>query len=252
VATHGVCAETFFWSEPADALPWLRHLILPANQTAMNTAASRTGTSSPNRRDFLKTSATVAGTALLGALERGALRARRGEQHAQARPHRLRRTRHGAAGDALKGDAGTTLWAAADLFPETGPGVAQDAEPDVPESDPGAAGPTVHGTERVSRCDRNCDVVLIACASRFHGNMRWRRCRRRSTCFVEKPAAVDVAGIEKIPAGRCALEAKRHGSPGGGDLSYHLGRREAVRRMQAGEIGDIVAIQCEYLRDPTG
>jgi len=96
----------------------------------------------------------------------------------------------------------------------------------------------------------NCDVVLIACASRFHGDYALAAVQAKKHVFIEKPAAVDIAGIGKILqptiSRRKTARASRRGH-----LRYHLGRREAVQRMQAGEIGNILAIQCDYLRGPT-
>ena len=84
----------------------------------MKTTSPTTETTSTNRRDFLKTSATVAGTALIGALDVG-----RFAHAAESSTIKLglvgcggRGT--GAAGDALTADSGTKLWAAADIFPD--------------------------------------------------------------------------------------------------------------------------------------
>jgi predicted dehydrogenase len=46
----------------------------------------------------------------------------------------------------------------------------------------------------------NCDVVLIACASRFHASYGLAAVQAKRHVFIEKPAAVDVAGIEQLLA----------------------------------------------------
>jgi len=81
----------------------------------MKISAQKIETTSTSRRGFLKTSATVAGTALIGALDVG-----RFVHAAESSTIKLgligcggRGT--GAAGDALTGDSGTKLWAAADI-----------------------------------------------------------------------------------------------------------------------------------------
>jgi len=96
----------------------------------------------------------------------------------------------------------------------------------------------------------NCDVVLIACASRGHAEYALAAVQAKKHVFVEKPAAVDVAGIHKILQADELSKKNGTGVLAGVTYRYHLGRREAVQRMQAGEIGDIVAIQCDYLRGP--
>src|SRR5512136_1729602 len=84
----------------------------------MNAPKKNSKTGATNRRAFLRTSATVAGTAFIGALDVG-----RFAHAAETSTLKLglvgcggRGT--GAAGDALTGDSATKLWAVADLFPD--------------------------------------------------------------------------------------------------------------------------------------
>ncbi len=98
----------------------------------------------------------------------------------------------------------------------------------------------------------NCDVVLIACASRFHAP------------YALAAVTGQEARVRRETGGRrCGrrpqlLEAdelaKKNGTGvlAGLTYRYHLGRREAIERIHNGEIGEIVAIQCDYLRAPYG
>jgi predicted dehydrogenase len=107
----------------------------------------------------------------------------------------------GAAGDALTGDANTKLWAAADLFPdkvETALKTLTPMFPDRIQVPPERQFTGLNGHRGVIE---NCDVVLIACASRFHADYALAAARAKKHVFVEKPAAVDVAGIRKILGG---------------------------------------------------
>jgi len=84
--------------------------LVSLNETTMKTSTPKTEITSSTRRGFLKTSATMAGTALIGALD-----VSRFAHAAESSTLKLglvgwRRTRHGAAGDALTGDPGTKLW----------------------------------------------------------------------------------------------------------------------------------------------
>jgi predicted dehydrogenase len=96
----------------------------------------------------------------------------------------------------------------------------------------------------------NCDVVLIACASRFHAQYGLAAVKAKKHVFVEKPAAVDVAGIHTILEADALSKKNGTGFLAGVTYRYHLGRREAVKRIHNGEIGDIIAVQCDYLRSP--
>ncbi|HRZ56693.1 MAG TPA: Gfo/Idh/MocA family oxidoreductase [Candidatus Paceibacterota bacterium] len=203
-----------------------------------------------NRRGFLKTSATVAGTALAGALDvsRFAHAAESGTLKLGLIGCGGRGT--GAVGDAMHGDSGTVLWAAADVFP------------DKIETSLSTLTPMFPGRIQVPRERRfaglngyrgvieHCDVVLIACASRFHPDYALAAVRARKHVFVEKPAAVDVVGIRKILEADALSKQNGTGVLAGVTYRYHLGRREAIQRMHGGEIGEVVAVQCDYLRGP--
>jgi predicted dehydrogenase len=66
--------------------------------------------------------------------------------------------------------------------------------------------------------------------------------------FFEITGAVDVAGVHRV------LEAHELSKKNGTSLvcghcyRFHLARREAVRRIQDGQIGEVMAIQCDYMR----
>jgi len=92
--------------------------------------------------------------------------------------------------------------------------------------------------------------VLIACASRFHAPYGLAAARAKKPVFIEKPAAVDVAGVHLLLEAADLSEANGSGILGGVTYRYHLGRRQAIERIRNGEIGDITAIQCDFLRGP--
>ena len=96
----------------------------------------------------------------------------------------------------------------------------------------------------------NSDVVLIACASRFHAPYALATVQAKKHVFVEKPAAADIAGIHMLLEADELAKKNGTGVLAGLTYRYHLGRREAIERIYNGEIGDIVAIQCDFLRSP--
>jgi len=216
----------------------------------MNTSASKPEATPTSRRGFLRTSAAVTGTALVGVLD-----VSRFAHAAESSTLKLglvgcggRGT--GAAGDALTGDVGTTLWAAADIFPDRIEAALSTLTPMFPNRVQVPRERQFSGLNGYRGVIEDCDVVLIACASRFHAAYALAGVQARKHVFVEKPAAVDVAGIEQILQADELSRTNGTGVLAGVTYRYHLGRREAVQRLQAGEIGDIVAIQCDFLRGP--
>jgi myo-inositol 2-dehydrogenase/D-chiro-inositol 1-dehydrogenase len=96
----------------------------------------------------------------------------------------------------------------------------------------------------------NCDVVLIANAAKFHPFHLKAAVEAGKHVFVEKPHAIDPGGI-KVVQEACALARKKNLSVVSGLQSrFHPGYRETVRRVHDGAIGDIVAIEENFLRAP--
>jgi len=94
------------------------------------------------------------------------------------------------------------------------------------------------------------DVVLIACASSFHPMYSEAAIKAGKHVFVEKPHGIDPAGVRRMPA-ICDL-AKQKGLSilSGLHSRFHAGWQETIKRIHDGAIGDIVSIQCMFLRAP--
>jgi myo-inositol 2-dehydrogenase / D-chiro-inositol 1-dehydrogenase len=96
----------------------------------------------------------------------------------------------------------------------------------------------------------SCDVVLIANAAKFHPLHMKAAIEAGKHVFVEKPHAIDPAGIRMV-SDACALARKKNLSVVSGLQSrFHPGYRETVRRVHDGAIGEIVAIEENFLRAP--
>ncbi|MBI5819596.1 MAG: Gfo/Idh/MocA family oxidoreductase [Verrucomicrobia bacterium] len=203
-----------------------------------------------NRRHFLKSSAAVAGTAMLGSLDLS-----RSVHAAESNVIRLGLIGcggrgSGAASDALTGDPNTKLCAVADVFPDKIESALKGLSKKYGDRVQVDASRQFSGLDGYRGVIENCDVVMIACASRFHAPYGLAAVKAKKHVFVEKPAAVDVAGIYTILEADELSKKNGTGFLAGVTYRYHLGRREAIKRIHGGEIGDILAIQCDYLRTP--
>lgn len=107
-----------------------------------------------------------------------------------------------------------------------------------------------HGFDGYKGVIESADVVLIANAAKFHPFHLKAAIDAGKHVFVEKPHAVDPAGVKMVRAA-CEL-AKQKGLcvVSGLQSRYHPGYRETMQRVHDGAIGDIVAIQETWLRSP--
>lgn len=98
--------------------------------------------------------------------------------------------------------------------------------------------------------DSGVDLVLIACASRFHPEYMKAAIDGGKHVFVEKPHAIDPAGLRLAEA--AVEEARKKGLCVASGLCYRydLGMRETIKRIHDGAIGEILAIEENYLRSP--
>lgn len=94
------------------------------------------------------------------------------------------------------------------------------------------------------------DVVLIACASRFHPLYTQEAINAKKHVFTEKPHGIDAAGVHQIL--EAARTAEKNGTAVVSGLCYRydLLRRQSIAKMKDGAIGDIVAVQSDYIRSP--
>jgi myo-inositol 2-dehydrogenase / D-chiro-inositol 1-dehydrogenase len=94
------------------------------------------------------------------------------------------------------------------------------------------------------------DAVIIANAAKFHPLHLKTAIAAGKHVFVEKPHAIDPAGILMVRAA-CEL-ARQKGLcvVSGLQSRYHPAYQETMERVHAGAIGDIVAIQETWLRPP--
>ena len=94
------------------------------------------------------------------------------------------------------------------------------------------------------------DVVLIANAAKFHPMHMRAAIDAGKHVFVEKPHAIDPAGIKVVQAACEEARRKNLCVLSGLQSRYTAAYRETIQRIHDGAIGDVVAIQEQFLRPP--
>jgi len=106
------------------------------------------------------------------------------------------------------------------------------------------------GFDAYKKVIEGSDVVLIANAAKFHPLHMLAAIQAGKHVFVEKPHAIDPAGIKMVQAACELARQKKLCVLSGLQSRYWVGYQEGVRRVHDGAIGDIVAIQETWLRPP--
>ncbi len=217
----------------------------------MKHPATSLSTTTTTRRKFLKTSALLAGGALAGPLplERAIHAAGSGAIRIGLIGCGGRGT--GAAVNAMNAGKDVRLVAMADVFRdrlETSRKRLKAGKPDqvaVNESRCFVGFDAYHDL-----IESGVDVVLIAAASHFHPEMLKACVDAGKHVFCEKPHGIDVPGLRISMA--ASEEAKKKGLSlvSGLCWRYDPGVRETMKRVLDGAIGEIVAIQENYVGGP--
>ncbi len=212
--------------------------------------------SQPSRRSFLKTASTSAAV-LAGS---GSLSALHAAGAVHQGPGKLKigivgigGRGSGAAVQALMAHAENVLHAVGDAFAdrlESGlsavteemTGAKRQAQVDVPKER------RFVGADAIDQVlASGVDVVLLATPPGFRPMMIEKAVAKGVHVFCEKPVATDAPGVRRVQAA-CDL-AKQKGLTivSGLCYRYHDGRREIVKRLQEGGVGEILAMQGNYI-----
>lgn len=203
------------------------------------------------RRQFIKTSAAVAGGALIGQLplERSAHAAGSGTIRIGLIGCGGRGT--GAAVNAVNAGKDVQLVALADVFRDRLDLSRRQLKSGKPDQVAVTDERCFVGFDAYKELiESGVDVVLIAAASHFHPEMLKACVDAGKHVFCEKPHGIDVPGL-KISMAACE-EARKKGLNVVSGLCwrYDSGVRETMKRVLDGAIGDIVAIQETYVGGP--
>jgi myo-inositol 2-dehydrogenase/D-chiro-inositol 1-dehydrogenase len=205
--------------------------------------------SKTNRRNFLKT--TAVSTAAISASAVNQFGHTAGDDTIKIGMIGAGGRCTGAAMDAMRADDGVRLVAMSDVFQEHLDSSCQQIKekmPDQFEVDDDHIFAGIDGFQKV--IDSDVDVVLIACASLFHPKYSRAALEAGKHVFVEKPHAIDPTGIAEVRETIKLAKKKKLSLVSGLMNRYVPGVQETMKRIHDGAIGEIVAIEENFLRAP--
>ncbi|MGL4942632.1 MAG: Gfo/Idh/MocA family oxidoreductase [Thermoguttaceae bacterium] len=202
-----------------------------------------------SRRSFLKTGAVASATLAAGVTLPRSVHAQ-GKEEIKIGMIGSGGRAGGAAWESMKSDPCVKLVAMCDVFEDRVKGKRDSLATALPE--------------QVQCPDENCfwdfdgykkvialsDVVLIACASKFHPMYAEAAIAAGKHVFVEKPHAIDPPGIHRLEAACATAKEKGISVMSGLQSRWSLAWQDVMKRIHDGEIGDIVAMQSMFLRGP--
>ena len=202
-----------------------------------------------SRRDFLKKSA------LLGAVTASGLSLSRQVHAAGSDEIRFGVIGCGGRGmgasvNAMEAMPCTKLVAMGELFPDRAENARKAIMENMPDRVDVPDERLFTGLDAYKGVIESADVVLIACASRFHPFYAKSAVEAGKHVFVEKPHGIDALGVHKILEAAEIAEKNKTAFVSGLCYRYDTLRQEAVKRIKDGEIGEIVSVQSDYLRSP--
>jgi predicted dehydrogenase len=158
----------------------------------------------------------------------------------------------GAAVNAMNVDPGVRLVAMTDIFADRVQSRRKMLKEQKPQQVQVDDAHCFSGLDGYRQVIDSVDVVLIACAAKFHPVYLLAAVEAGKHVFVEKPHAIDPAGVHMVTAA-CELAKKKGLSVMSGLHSrHHPGYQETIKRIHDGAIGHIVSIEENFLRPPYG
>jgi myo-inositol 2-dehydrogenase/D-chiro-inositol 1-dehydrogenase len=218
----------------------------------MNFGNKQTKSDSVSRRDFLKTSATATAATALASLDVGRFAHAEGSDTIKVGMIGCGGRNAGAIVQALTADKGARLVAMCDIFMDRihdKLAAIRKAKPDQVLMDNDHCFTGFDGYKKVIEAS---DVVLIANAAKFHPLHLMSAIQAGKHVFVEKPHGIDPAGVKVVHAACELAKQKKLSIQSGLHSRHHIGYAETIQRIHDGDIGEVVAIEENFLRAPYG
>ena len=204
------------------------------------------------RREFLRTSATLAAAASVGTLDLSRNAYAAGSDILRVGMIGCGSRNGGAAVQALTADPGARLVAMGDIFMDRVKGKLAEIKNARASQVEVADDRCFAGFDAYKKVIEASDVVLIANAAKFHPFHAMAAIKAGKHVFVEKPHGTDPAGIKLLKAACDLAKEKNLSVVSGLHSRHHPGYAETIQRIQDGAIGDIISIEENFLRSPYG
>jgi myo-inositol 2-dehydrogenase/D-chiro-inositol 1-dehydrogenase len=205
-------------------------------------------TTTATRRSFLRHSAAVAAGAATLSVAQGAHAA--GNQTIRLGLIGCGSRGPGAALEYLKMGPDVQLVAMADLFADHLQAARKEIKERFPEQMKVDDNHCFVGFDGHKGVIDSCDLLAIACSTKFHPMYAEAGIKAGKHVFCEKPHGIDPKGVQRNRA-MCELAKQKGRSFLSGLMSRHdVGWKETIQRIHDGAIGDVVAVQCRFLREP--
>jgi len=156
----------------------------------------------------------------------------------------------GAAIDALDADPGANLVAMTDLFSDKVDASLAKIQESHPQQTLVNKEHRFTGFEGYRHVIESSDVVLIACASKFHPRYALEAIQAGKHVFVEKPHGIDPVGVQTMQAACDLAHSKKLCMVSGLHNRYDLSVREIINRIHDGAIGQVISMEVNFLRAP--
>jgi myo-inositol 2-dehydrogenase/D-chiro-inositol 1-dehydrogenase len=202
----------------------------------------------PSRRDFLKATAAGAAAAAGLSIARGAHAA--GAEVVKIGMIGCGGRCSGAAAESMHAGPYVKLVAMNDIFENRLQASLKNLKQAAPNQVSVDKDHSFVGFDGYKKVIEAADVVLIACASKFHPMYAEAAIKAGKHVFVEKPHGIDPVGCRRMKAACDLARQKKLSLLSGLQSRFHAGFRECVNRIHDGAIGNVVAIQSMFLRGP--
>ncbi len=157
----------------------------------------------------------------------------------------------GAAANAMNAGKDVCVVAVGDVFPDRVKTARLSLKKEYPDQFAVDDGHAFAGFDAYQKVIQSgVDVVVIACTSHFHPVFLKAAVDAGKHVFVEKPAAIDPAGVRIALAASEEAKKKNLSVVSGFCWRYDEGVCETIQRIRDGAIGEIVAVQAARLGGP--